>query len=84
MDPICRRLDLRVLVHGPNIYSGYISLNGNSYANVPSYAPPASTSRCRCRSTTRTFANAVPARIDASGASWSVALPTPAVGKYRL
>ena len=22
-------LDLRVLIHGPNIYSGYISLNGN-------------------------------------------------------
>src|SRR5438876_7419091 len=31
-------LDLRVHIHGPNIYSGFISLNGNSYVHMPSYA----------------------------------------------
>src|SRR2546423_5159180 len=30
-------LDLRVLVHGPYVYSGFVSLNGNSYADLPSY-----------------------------------------------
>lgn len=76
-------LDLRVLVHGPNIYSGYISLNGNSYANVPSYAASVNKS-VQVSLDDSTFANAVPARIDATGASWSVALPTPTVGKHRL
>ena len=29
-----------------------------------------------------TFANAVPARLD--GSNWSVAIPTPAVGKHTI
>jgi hypothetical protein len=74
-------LDLRVLVHGPNIYSGFVSLNGNSYANIPSYA--ASTNKSVQLSVDDpSFGNAVPARI--SGSSWSVAIPTPAVGKHKL
>jgi len=74
-----------VLVHGHrNIYSGFISLSGNSYANVPSYAPPASTRPCRLSLDDSTFAKAVPARIDATGTAWSVAIPTPAIGKHRL
>ena len=31
-----------------------------------------------------TFAHAVPARIGASGSTWSVAIPTPAVGKHTI
>jgi hypothetical protein len=31
-----------------------------------------------------TFANAVPARIDATGTAWSLAIPTPAAGKHKL
>jgi hypothetical protein len=76
-------LDLRVLVHGPNVYSGFINLNGNSYANVPSYAASVDKS-VQVSLDDSTFANAVPARIDSNGASWSVAIPTPAVGKHTL
>jgi hypothetical protein len=31
-------LDLRVHIHGPQIYSGFIGLSGKSWARVPSYA----------------------------------------------
>jgi len=76
-------LDLRVLIHGPNVYSGFISLNGNSYADVPSYAASVNKS-VQVSLDDSTLANAVPARIDTSGTSWSVAIPTPAVGKHTL
>ena len=76
-------LDLRILVHGPNVYSGFVSLNGNSYADVPSYA--ASVNRTvQVSLDDSSFSNAVPGRIDASGATWSVAIPTPTVGKHEL
>jgi hypothetical protein len=74
-------LDLRVLVHGPNVYSGFISLSGNSFVHLPSYA--ASVNRSVAVSVDDpTFANAVPARV--SGSSWSVAVPTPAIGKHTI
>jgi len=76
-------LDLRVHIHGPYIYSGFISLNGNSYVDMPSYA--ASVNRAVVISVDDpTFANPIPARLDSSGASWSVAVPTPAVGKHTI
>jgi hypothetical protein len=76
-------LDLRVHVHGPYVYSGFISLNGNSYVDVPSYA--ASVNRAvQISVDDPTFANPIPARIDATGSSWSVAIPTPAIGKHTI
>ncbi len=75
-------LDLRVHIHGPNVYSGFISLNGNSYADLASYA--ASVNKAvQLSLDDPTFASAVPARIDSSG-SWSVALATPAVGTHTI
>jgi hypothetical protein len=76
-------LDLRVLIHGPNVYSGFVSLNGNSYANIPSYAASVNKS-VQVAVDDSTFASAVPARIESTGTTWSVAIPTPAVGKHTL
>jgi hypothetical protein len=76
-------LDLRVLIHGPNIYSGFISLNGHSYANVPSYAASVNKS-VQVALDDPTFANAISGRIESSGTNWSVAIPTPAIGKHTL
>ena len=74
-------LDLRVHVHGPYVYSGFISLNGNSYVDLPSYA--ASVNKAvQVSVDDPTFANAVPARL--SGSTWSVAIPTPGVGKHTI
>jgi hypothetical protein len=76
-------LDLRVHVHGPYVYSGFISLNGNSYVDVPSYA--ASVNKAvQISVDDPTFSNPIPARIGATGSSWSVAIPTPAVGKHTI
>ncbi len=76
-------LDLRVHVHGPYVYSGFMSLNGNSYADVPSYAASVNKS-VQVSLDDSTFANAVPARIDSTGAAWSVAMATPAAGKHTI
>jgi hypothetical protein len=76
-------LDLRVLVHGPYVYSGFISLNGNSYADLPSYA--ASVHKAvQVSVDDPTFSNPTPARIGSTGSSWSVAIPTPAIGKHTI
>jgi hypothetical protein len=76
-------LDLRVHVHGPYVYSGFISLNGNSYVDVPSYA--ASVNKAvQISVDDPTFSNPTPARIASSGTSWSVAIPTPAIGKHTI
>jgi hypothetical protein len=74
-------LDLRVHIHGPNVYSGFISLNGHSYVEMPSYAASVNRS-VQVSVDDPTFATGVPARI--SGSSWSVAVPTPAVGKHTI
>lgn len=74
-------LDLRVLVHGPNVYSGFVSLNGHSFADVPSYTASVNQS-VQVSLDDSTFANPVPARL--SGSSWSVALQTPAIGKHTI
>jgi hypothetical protein len=76
-------LDLRVLVHGPYVYSGFISLSGNSYADLPSYT--ASVNKAvQISVDDPTFSNPTPARIASSGTSWSVAIPTPAIGKHTI
>ncbi len=72
-------LDLRVRIHGPNVYSGFVSLNGNSYVDMASRS--ASVNKAVSVSIDDpTFANAVPARLD--GSSWSVAIATPAIGRH--
>jgi hypothetical protein len=74
-------LDLRVHIHGPNVYSGFISLSGSSFVHLPSYAASVNKS-VAVSIDDPTFANAVPARI--SGSSWSVAVPTPAIGRHTV
>jgi hypothetical protein len=74
-------LDLRVHIHGPNIYSGFISLNGHSYVDLPSYAASVDKS-VEVSIDDSTFATGVPARI--SGSTWSVAVPTPAIGRHTI
>ena len=74
-------MDLRVLVKGPSIYSGFIALSGASYVDVPSFA--ASVNRTvQVSVDDPTFASPVPARL--TGSTWSVAIPTPAVGKHTI
>jgi hypothetical protein len=74
-------LDLRVHIHGPNVYSGFMSFSGASYVDLPSHA--ASMNKGVVVSVDDpSFSNAVPARL--SGTSWSVAIPTPGVGKHTL
>jgi hypothetical protein len=74
-------LDLRVNIHGPNVYSGFVALSGASFVDLPSYA--ASTNKSVLVSVDdETFANAIPARL--SGSNWSVAILTPSVGKHTI
>jgi hypothetical protein len=74
-------LDLRVTIHGPNVYSGFVALSGASYLNLPSYSASVNRS-VEISVDDPTFANPTPARI--SGTNWSVAIPTPAVGKHTI
>jgi hypothetical protein len=74
-------LDLRVTIHGPNIYSGFVGLSGASYVDLPSYAASVNKS-VLVSLDDPSFAKAAPARI--SGSTWSVAVPTPAVGKHTV
>jgi len=74
-------LDLRVQIHGPNVYSGFVSLNGASYVDMPSHAASVNES-VSVSIDDPTFANAVPARLD--GSSWTVAVATPAVGTHTV
>ena len=76
-------LDLRVHVHGLNVYSGFVSLSGASYADFGSFAASVDRS-VQVSLDDPSFANPVPARIDSSGAAWSVALPTPASGTHTV
>jgi hypothetical protein len=74
-------LDLRVTIHGPNVYSGFIALSGASWTVLPSYG--ASVNKSVVVSVDdATFSNPVPARL--SGTSWTVAIPTPSVGKHTI
>ncbi len=74
-------LDLRVTIHGPNVYSGFVALSGASWMDVPSYAASVNKS-VEISVDDPTFSNPTPARI--SGSSWSVAIPTPGVGKHTI
>ena len=74
-------MDLRVTIHGPNVYSGFVALSGASYVDVPSYTASVNKS-VSISIDDPTFSSTVPARI--SGSTWSVAIPTPAVGKHTI
>jgi hypothetical protein len=74
-------LDLRVRIHGPNVYSGFVALSGASYVDLPSYTASVNKS-VSISVDDPTFANPIPARL--SGSTWSVAIPTPAVGKHTI
>ena len=74
-------LDLRVTIHGPNVYSGFVALSGASYVDLPSYT--ASVNKSVLVSVDNSsFSNAV--RAGLSGTTWSVKIPTPAVGKHTI
>jgi hypothetical protein len=74
-------VDLRVHVHGPYAFSGFVANSGKSFVGLPSYAASLNRS-VQVSLDDAGFASPVPARID--GATWSVALATPAVGKHTL
>jgi len=72
-------LDLRVHIHGPNVYSGFMALSGASYLDLPTYAA----STHQSVSITVDGQSTYPARL--SGSTWSVAIPTPTpTGKHSI
>jgi hypothetical protein len=76
-------IDLRLHLHGPYVFSGFVATNGLSFVNVPSHT--ASTHRSVLLSLDDpTFASPIPVAITSSGDGWSVVIPTPAVGKHTL
>lgn len=74
-------LDLRVHVQGPYAFSGFIGNSGKSFTDVPAWSASFGQG-VDVSVDDPTFANAVPARL--SGATWSVAVPTPAVGTHTV
>jgi hypothetical protein len=76
-------LDLRVHIHGPNADSGFVGLSGKSWTEVPSYAASVNRS-VQISVDDQSFAQPIPARLDATGSSWSVAIATPPAGKHTL
>jgi hypothetical protein len=74
-------LDLRVHIHGPNVYSGFMALSGASWVDLPSYAASVNKG-VEVSVDDPTFASPTPARL--SGTSWSVAIPTPSVGTHTI
>lgn len=74
-------IDMRVRVYGPYAFSGFIGNSGKSWVDVPSWTSSFAQS-VLVSLDDPSFANAVAARL--SGTSWSVAVPTPAVGKHVL
>ena len=76
-------IDLRLHLHGPYAFSGFVATNGLSFVNVPSYT--ASVNRAVLLSLDDpTFASPIPVAINSSFNGWSVVIPTPAVGKHTL
>ena len=74
-------IDLRVHVQGPFVFSGFIANSGKSFTDVPSWSASSAQS-VQVSLDDATFAQAVPARL--SGTSWSLAVPTPALGNHVL
>lgn len=74
-------IDLRVHVEGPYAFSGFIGNSGKSWTDVPSWSASFDQS-VQVSLDDPSFASPVPARVD--GTSWSVALPTPALGTHTV
>ncbi|HLY85203.1 MAG TPA: hypothetical protein VKO84_01645 [Gaiellaceae bacterium] len=74
-------LDLRVTIHGPNVLSGFVALSGASWVKVSSYAASVNKG-VEISVDDPSFSNPTPARI--SGSTWSVAIPTPGLGKHTI
>ncbi|HEY2326889.1 MAG TPA: hypothetical protein VGH52_05335 [Gaiellaceae bacterium] len=74
-------LDLRVSIHGPNVYSGFVALSGASYLDVPSNTASVNKS-VSISVDDSSFSSPIQARVD--GGTWSVAIPTPAAGKHTI
>jgi len=72
-------IDLRVHVEGPYLGSGFIGNSGRSFVDVPSWSASFDQS-VQVSVDDPSFTAAVPARL--SGTAWSVAVPTPAIGKH--
>jgi hypothetical protein len=76
-------IDLRVHVHGPYVFSGFIGNSGKSWTDVPSTTASVNRS-VQVSLDDPTFSNPIAARIDSSGSTWSLAIPTPAIGVHTL
>ena len=74
-------VDLRIHVHGPYAFSGFVANSGKSWVTLPSYASSVNRS-VQVSVDDASFGSALPARIDSS--SWSVAIATPAVGRHTI
>jgi hypothetical protein len=72
-------LDLRVHVEGPYAFSGFIGNSGKSWTDVPAWSASFNQA-VQVSLDDPSFTNAVAARL--SGTTWSVALPTPALGNH--
>ena len=74
-------IDMRVHIEGPYVFSGFIGNSGKSWADVPSWSASFGQA-VQVSLDDPSFANAVQARLD--GTTWSVAVPTPAVGQHTI
>jgi hypothetical protein len=74
-------LDLRVHVEGPYAFSGFIGNSGKSFTDVPAWSASFGQS-VAVSVDDPSFANAVPGRL--TGTTWSVAVPTPALGTHTV
>jgi hypothetical protein len=74
-------LDLRVHVEGPYAFSGFIGNSGKSFTDMPAWSASFGQG-VDVSVDDPTFASAVTARL--SGATWSVAVPTPALGSHTV
>lgn len=74
-------LDLRVTIHGPNVYSGFVALSGASWMNMPSRAASVKKG-VEISVDDPTFSNPTAAQV--TGSNWSVSIPTPSVGKHTI
>jgi len=72
-------IDLRVHVHGPFVFSGFIGNSGKSWTDAPAWSASLDQS-VQVSLDDPSFGSPVPARI--AGTSWSVALPSPALGTH--
>jgi hypothetical protein len=76
-------IDLRLHLHGPYAFSGFVGTDGGSFVNVPSYT--ASVNKTVLLSLDDpTFASPIPVAVNTAQDGWSVVIPTPAVGRHTL